>query len=57
MEIDYGAVQPVEIIHGDITAKPVIPVSSTRLHHRSPPSSGSVPAGFGITTVTLDDTA
>jgi 2,3-dihydroxyphenylpropionate 1,2-dioxygenase len=26
MEIDHGAVQPIEIIYGDITAKPVIPV-------------------------------
>ena len=26
MEIDHGAVQPMEIIYGDITAKPVIPV-------------------------------
>ncbi|MGO3211359.1 MAG: 3-carboxyethylcatechol 2,3-dioxygenase [Brachybacterium sp.] len=26
MEVDHGAVQPMEIIYGDITAKPVIPV-------------------------------
>jgi 2,3-dihydroxyphenylpropionate 1,2-dioxygenase len=26
MEIDHGAVQPIETIYGDITAKPVIPV-------------------------------
>jgi len=26
MEIDHGAVQPIEIIYGDIAAKPVIPV-------------------------------
>ena len=26
MEVDHGAVQPVEIIYGDISAKPVIPV-------------------------------
>ena len=26
MEVDHGAVQPLEIIYGDITAKPVIPV-------------------------------
>jgi 2,3-dihydroxyphenylpropionate 1,2-dioxygenase len=26
MEIDHGAVQPIEIIYGDITAKPVSPV-------------------------------
>lgn len=26
MEIDHGAVQPLEIIYGDITAKPVIPI-------------------------------
>jgi 2,3-dihydroxyphenylpropionate 1,2-dioxygenase len=26
MEVDHGAVQPMEIIYGDITAKPVIPI-------------------------------
>jgi 2,3-dihydroxyphenylpropionate 1,2-dioxygenase len=26
MEVDHGAVQPMEIVYGDITAKPVIPV-------------------------------
>jgi 2,3-dihydroxyphenylpropionate 1,2-dioxygenase len=26
MEVDHGAVQPVEIIYGDIAAKPIIPV-------------------------------
>jgi 2,3-dihydroxyphenylpropionate 1,2-dioxygenase len=26
MEVDHGAVQPMELIYGDITAKPVIPV-------------------------------
>ena len=26
MEVDHGAVQPIEIIYGDITAKPFIPV-------------------------------
>lgn len=26
MEVDHGAVQPMEVIYGDITAKPVIPV-------------------------------
>ncbi len=26
MEVDHGAVQPMEIIFGDITAKPFVPV-------------------------------
>lgn len=26
MEVDHGVIQPVEIIYGDITAKPIIPV-------------------------------
>lgn len=26
MEVDHGAVQPMEIIYGDITAKPVLPI-------------------------------
>lgn len=26
MEVDHGAVQPMEILYGDITAKPVIPI-------------------------------
>ena len=45
MEIDHGAVQPIEIIYGDITAKPVIPVFINRWHRRSPRSPGSGPSG------------